>query len=85
MKDSQFWEMADFFYIGIWLIAMTFTNIVWGQTLLKLLKLLGNTQMYKRGHDLIVQPSGLLKYAHKLQEGMHLATQDAHQLNFLAA
>ena len=48
-RDSQFWEMADFFQIGIRDIAMRFTNIV-----LKLLKLLGPTHKYKRVHDLIV-------------------------------
>jgi hypothetical protein len=54
LRDSQFWEMADFFQIGIRDIAMTYTNIVLGQTLLKLLKLLGPTHKYKRVHDLIV-------------------------------
>jgi hypothetical protein len=75
--------MADFAQIGIRDIAMTCTNIVLGQTLLKLLKLLGPTHKYKRVHDLIVRPCGFLKYAHKLQGGMHLATQDAHLLNFM--
>ena len=51
---SQFWEMADFFQIGIRDISMTFTNIGLGQTLLKLLKLLGPTHKYKRVNDLIV-------------------------------
>jgi hypothetical protein len=74
--------MADFFQIGIRDIAMTCTNIVLGQTLLKLLKLLGPTQNYKRVHDLIVWPCGFLKYALKSQGDMHLATQDAHLLNF---
>ena len=73
---------SRFFQIGIWDIAMTCTNIVWGQTLLKLLKLLGRTHYYKRVHDLIVW-RGFLKYSHKLQGGMHLATQDAHLLNLL--
>jgi hypothetical protein len=77
LRDSQFWEMA-----GIRDIAMTCTDIVLGQTLLKLLKLLGPTHKYKRVHDLIVWPFGFLKYAHKLQGGMHLATQDAHLLNY---
>ena len=54
LRDSQFWEMADFFQIGIREITMTCTNIVLGQTLLKLLKLLGPTHRYKRVHDLIV-------------------------------
>jgi hypothetical protein len=31
LRDSQFWEMADFFQIGIRDIAMTFTNIVWAK------------------------------------------------------
>jgi hypothetical protein len=53
LRDSQFWEMADFFQIGIRDIAMTCSNIVLGQTLLKL-KLLGPTHKYKRVHDLIV-------------------------------
>jgi hypothetical protein len=79
--DSQFWEMADFFQIVIRDIAMTCTNIVLGQTLFKLLKLLGPTHKNKRVHDLIVWLCGFLKYAHKLQGGMHLATQDAHLLN----
>jgi hypothetical protein len=70
--------MADFFQIGIRDISMTFTNIGLGQTLLKLLKLLGPTHKYKRVHD---WHFGFLKYAHKLQGGMHLATQDAHLLN----
>ena len=61
--DSQFWEMADFFQIGIRDISMTFTNIGLGQTLLKLLKWLGPTHKYKRVHDLIVWPFGFLKYA----------------------
>ncbi len=43
LRDSQFWETADFLKIGIWDIAMTCTNIYLGQTLLKLLKLLGHT------------------------------------------
>jgi hypothetical protein len=54
LRNSQFWEMADFFQIGFRDIAMTCTNIVLGQTLLKLLKLLGPTHKYKRVHDLIV-------------------------------
>ena len=54
LRNSQFWEMADFFQIGIINIAMTCTNIVLGQTLLKLLKLLGPAHKYKRVHDLIV-------------------------------
>ena len=47
LRDYQFWEMADFFQIGIRDIAMTFTSIVLGQTLLKLLKLLEPTQVQK--------------------------------------
>jgi hypothetical protein len=54
LKDSQFWEMADFFHIGIRDIAMTCTNIVLGQTLLKLPKLLGPTLKYTRIQELIV-------------------------------
>jgi hypothetical protein len=41
--DSQFLEMADFFQIGI----------VLGQTLFKLLKLLGPTHKNKRVHAMI--------------------------------
>jgi hypothetical protein len=80
--DSQFWEMADFFQIVIRDIAMTCTNIVLGQTLFKLLKLLGPTHKNKRVHDLIVWPCGFLKYAHKLQGGLHLATQYALNVQF---
>ncbi len=62
---------------------MTCTNIFWGQTLLKLLKLLGYTQKYKKVQEFIVWLSGFLKYAHKLQGCMHLATQDALLLNLI--
>ena len=82
LRDSQFWEMADFFQIGFRDMAMTCTNIVLGQTLKKLLKLLGPTHNYKRVHDLIVWPCGFLKYAHKLQGGLHLATQYALNVQF---
>jgi hypothetical protein len=79
--DSQFREMAYFFLISIWGIPITYSKNFWGQTLLKLLKLLGPPHKYKRVHDIIVWPLVFLKYAHKLQGGMHLATQDAHLLN----
>jgi hypothetical protein len=62
---------------------MTCTNIYLDQTLLKLLTLLGHTCQYKIIHELIVWPNRFLKYTHKSQGGMHLATQDAHLLNIL--
>ena len=40
------------------------------------------THKYTRIQELIVWPCGFLKYAHKSQGGMHLATQDAHLLNY---
>ena len=49
--------MADFLKIGIWDIAMTCTNIYLGQTLLKLLKLLGHTHSTKESMNWLFDPA----------------------------
>jgi hypothetical protein len=53
-----------------------------GQNTFKAVEIVGHIHKYTRIQELIVWPWGFLKYAHKLQGGMHLATQDAHLLNF---
>ena len=53
-----------------------------GPNTFKAVEIVGHTHMYTRIQELIVWPCGFLKYAHKLQGGMHLATQDAHLLNY---
>ena len=80
--DSQFWEMAYFFLISIWDIPITYTNIFLGPNTFKAVEIVGHPHKYTRIQELIVWPCGFLKYTHKSQGGMHLATQDAHLLNF---
>jgi hypothetical protein len=48
---NNLWKMAEFFYIGICDIPTTSSDILGGQTLLKLL--LGHTHKYKIIHELI--------------------------------
>ncbi len=88
-RDSQFWDMAEFFQIGFRDIAMTCTNIVLGHTLLKLLKLLGPTHNYKRVHDVIVWPCGFLKYTYKLRGLLsiftHLTEADTNSFHRLSS
>ncbi len=59
---------------------MTCTNIVLCQTLLKLLKLLGHTHKYKIVS--LFDCNNFLNTHINRRGGMHLATQDAHLLNF---
>ncbi len=54
-----------------------------GPNTFKAVEIVGHTHKYTRIQELIVWPCGFLKYAHKSQGGMHLATQDAHLLNWI--
>ena len=49
-----------------------------GPNTFKAVEIVGHTHKYTRIQELIVWPFRFLKYAHKSQWGMHLATQDAH-------
>ena len=53
-----------------------------GPNTFKGVEIVGHTHKYTRIQELIVWHCVFLKYTHKLQDGMHLATQDAHLLNF---
>ncbi len=53
-----------------------------GPNTFKAVEIVGHAHKYTRIQELIILPCGFLKYAHKSQGGMHLATQDAHLLNY---